>query len=247
MVTSYVCFDLETTGLSPDRDEIIEIGAVKVVEGKVTDRFMHFVKPDMPISAEVSSLTGISNEMVGDAGPTDRIIYDFLQFCESYPVIGHNLMFDYRFTCRYAKKYYMDFQKEGIDTLKIARKVLPDLPSKSLESLCTYYNIVNASAHRAYHDALATAKLYQTLKHYFGAESEELFCATPLAWKQKKVQAATNRQKEYLKELAKYHKIDINGDLESLTRSEASRMIDRIILKNGQMPRSAGRRGLYNK
>ena len=95
--------------------------------------------------------------------------------------------------------------------------MLPDLPSKSLESLCTYYNIVNASAHRAYHDALATAKLYQTLKHYFGAESEELFCASPLAWKQKKVQAATNRQKEYLKELAKYHKIDINGDLESLT------------------------------
>lgn len=149
MVNSYVCFDLETTGLSPEKDEIIEIGAVKVVEGKVIDRFSRFVKPDNLISPLVTSLTGISNDMVADAGPTDRTIYDFLYFCEEYPVVGHNLMFDYRFTYRYAKKYYMDFKKEGLDTLKIARKVLPELPSRSLESLCDHYGIVNVSAHRA--------------------------------------------------------------------------------------------------
>ena len=72
MVNSYVCFDLETTGLSPEKDEIIEIGAVRVEEGKVIDRFSRFVKPDHPISSMVTSLTGISNEMVADAGPTDR-------------------------------------------------------------------------------------------------------------------------------------------------------------------------------
>lgn len=247
MITSYVCFDLETTGLSPEKDEIIEIGAVKVVEGKVIDRFMRFVKPDAPISQVVTSLTGISNEMVADAGPADRIMYDFLQFCEDYPVIGHNLMFDYRFTWRYAKKYYMDFEKKGLDTLKIARKVLPDLPSRSLEGLCAHYGIVNASAHRAYHDALATAKLYQTLKHYFGQDHEALFEAEPLVWKQKKVQPATNRQKEYLNELVKYHKISINNDLETLTRSEASRLIDRIILQHGQMARPVRGRRVYNK
>ena len=125
MLTSYVCFDLETTGLSPETDEIIEIGAVKVIEGKVVDRFSRFVKPDAPISPMVESLTGISNAMVAEAGPTDRIIYDFLQFCGEFPVIGHNLMFDYRFTWRYAKKYYMEFDRAGVDTLQIARKVLP--------------------------------------------------------------------------------------------------------------------------
>ena len=237
MVNSYVCFDLETTGLSPEKDEIIEIGAVKVAEGKVIDRFSRFVKPDNPISPLVTSLTGISNDMVAGAGPTDRTIYDFLYFCEEYPVVGHNLMFDYRFTYRYAKKYYMDFKKEGLDTLKIARKVLPELPSRSLESLCDHYGIVNVSAHRAYHDALATAKLYQTLKYYFGASEEKLFNAEPLVWKQKKVQPATNRQKEYLKELAKYHRIEVNSDLESLTRSEASRLIDKILFQYGRMAR----------
>jgi DNA polymerase-3 subunit alpha (Gram-positive type) len=230
-----VCFDLETTGLSPEKDEIIEIGAVKVVDGKVTERFSRFVRPDEPISELVTSITGITNDMVADAGPTDRTIYDFLSFCEDYPVIGHNLMFDYRFTYRYAKKYYMDFQKEGLDTLKIARKVLPELPSKSLENLCSHFGIINASAHRAYHDALATAKLYQTLKHYYGADDEKLFTAAPLVFKKKKIQPATNRQKEYLKELAKYHKIDMCADMDTLTRSEASRMIDKILFQHGRM------------
>lgn len=152
-------------------------------------------------------------------------------------MVGHNLMFDYRFTYRYAKKYYMDFKKEGLDTLKIARKVLPDLPSRSLENLCNYYGIVNTSAHRAYHDALATAKLYQTLKYYFGPSEEKLFNAAPLVWRQKKIQPATNRQKEYLKELAKYHRIEVNSDLETLTRSEASRLIDKILFQYGRMAR----------
>ena len=236
-MTSYVCFDLETTGLSPEKDEIIEIGAVKVIEGKVVDRFMRFVKPDQLISEMVTQITGITNEMVAMAGPTAQVIFDFLQFCEDYPVLGHNLMFDYRFMCRYAKKYYMDFEKIGLDTLKISRKVLTELPSRSLESLCEHYGIINASAHRAYHDALATAKIYQTLKHYYSEEYGELFVPEALKVKQKKVQPATNRQKEYLNELIKYHKISINSDLETLTRSEASRLIDRIILNHGQMTR----------
>ena len=113
--------------------------------------------------------------------------------------------------------------------------MLPALPSRSLENLCLHYGIVNASAHRAYHDALATAKLYQTLKHYFSADYEELFEARPLVWKQKKVQPATKRQKEYLKELGKYNKIEIKSDLENLTRSEASRLIDKWILRYGRM------------
>ena len=247
LMTSYICFDLETTGLSPEKDEIIEIGAVKVVEGKVVDRFIQFVKPDEPISEMVTGITGITNAMVADAGPTDRIIFDFLHFCEDYPVLGHNLMFDYRFMKRYAQKYYMDFQKTGIDTLKIARKVLTDLPSRSLESLCEHYGIENKAAHRAYHDALATAKVYQTLKHFYGEGQRDLFVPEALIVKQKKVQPATLRQKEYLNELIKYHKISINHDIETLTRSEASRMIDKIILNHGQMTRVTDKRGGWKR
>ena len=247
LMRSYICFDLETTGLSPEKDEIIEIGAVKVVDGKVVDRFMRFVKPDEPISEMVTSITGITDAMVANAGPTDRIIFEFLHFCEDYPVLGHNLMFDYRFMKRYAQKYYMDFEKSGIDTLKIARKVLTDLPSRSLESLCSHYGIENKAAHRAYHDALATAKVYQTLKHFYGEGHRDLFIPETLAVKQKKVQPATLRQKEYLNELVKYHKISINHDIETLTRSEASRLIDKIILNHGQMARMMGRRSGWKK
>ncbi len=235
MLTSYVCFDLETTGLSPDKNEIIEIGAVKVDCGKVTDRFIAFVRPNEAISKMVTSITGITNEMVADAPPTQGIIFDFLQFVGDYPIIGHNLMFDYKFTHRYAQKYYMSFEKEGVDTLAIAKKVLPKLPSRSLENLCRHYGIINPAAHRAYHDALATARLYETLKHYYSEEYPGLFEAKPLVIRKKKVQPATPRQKEYLKGLLKYHKIEFNGDFDALTRSEASRMIDKIGLQFGRM------------
>ena len=106
---------------------------------------------------------------------------------------------------------------------------------------------MNASAHRAYHDALATAKIYQTLKHYYGDSYSELFVPETLKVKQKKVQPATNRQKEYLNELIKYHKISINSDLETLTQSEASRLIDKIILNHGQMARPVRKRSAYKK
>lgn len=241
MLTSYVCFDLETTGLSPEKNEIIEIGAVKVDQGKVTDRFIAFVKPNEPISEMVTSITGITNEMVAEAAPTQGIIFDFLQFVGDYPIMGHNLMFDYKFTHRYAQKYYMTFEKEGIDTLAIAKKVLPELPSRSLENLCLHYGIVNPAAHRAYHDALATARLYETLKHYYAEAYPNLFEPKPLVIRRKKVQPATARQKEYLKELIKYHKIEFNGDFEELTRSEASRMIDKISMQYGRMAARAGR------
>ena len=180
MMTSYVCFDLETTGLSPEKDEIIEIGAVRVEDGKVIGRFSEFMRPDQPISPTVQEITGIDNNMVASARPSDAVIFDFLEFSRDMPVLGHNLMFDYRFMSRYAKKYYMSFDRKGVDTLKIARIVHKDLESRSLGSLCDHYGIINASAHRAYHDALATAKVYQNLQHYFGEKFPELFEEEPL-------------------------------------------------------------------
>ncbi|WP_461812787.1 3'-5' exonuclease [Faecalimonas sp.] len=233
MGKTYVSFDLETTGLSEEKDYIIEIGAVKVKDGKVIERFAKFLKPPVPISNNITNLTGITNSMVKNAEPTKEVIKEFITFCDDYFLLGHNIQFDYKFMKTYAMRYGYSFEKEGIDTLKIARKVHKNLESKSLGCLCSYYNIINTAAHRAYHDALATAKLYHMLAHDFEESAPSLFVPTPLCYKPKKIQKITKKQLVYLKELLEYHSLTEKEDLESLTRSEASKMIDKIILNYG--------------
>ena len=235
MIKDYVAFDLETTGLSPETDQIIEIGALKVKDGKVVDRFMEFVKPDIKISPMITNITGITNEMVVDARDTQEIMKEFVDFCGDYVLVGHNIMFDYKFCKIYANKYGYVFEKRGIDTLKIARKIHKDLESKSLGVLCEHYEIVNQAAHRAYHDALATAKLYQCMAHYYEAQDEKLFAPIQLMFKQKKVQPITKKQMDYIASLCKYHDLCPDKCLEEMTRSEASKFIDSIISERGMI------------
>lgn len=235
MIKTYVAFDLETTGLSEERDSIIEIGAVKVRDGKVTDRFMEFLKPAEEISPMITQITGITNEMVAHARNTKEVIDDFMGFCGEEVLLGHNILFDYKFMKRYACKYQHSFERRGIDTLKIARKVHKDLESRSLEALCAHYQIKNDAAHRAYHDALATAKLYHCLGHYFEEKEPNLFVPEPLFYQPRKEQPATEKQKRYLEKLCGWHRIAVPEDLEAMTRSEASRFIDRVIAKSGRM------------
>ena len=194
MLKSYVCFDLETTGLDPLYNEIIEIGALKVRDGKVAERFMEFIHPQEEISPMITNLTGITNEMVANARPADAVISDFLEFCEDDVLIGHNVGFDYSFMKSGASNLGLTFEKFGIDTFKIAQRTLKSLPSKSLSSLCEYYQIENKAAHRAYYDALATAKQVALLQR--------------LCSQKKKVP-------------------EWNPD--TITRSEASRLIDSLL------------------
>lgn len=235
MIKDYIAFDLETTGLDAENDSIIEIGALKVIDGKVSERFMEFVKPDKPISTMITGITGITNDMVKNARATDEIIRDFIRFCGDYILVGHNILFDYKFVKKYATSYGYPFEKEGIDTLQIARKTLRHLESKSLGCLCEYYQITNQAAHRAYHDALATAKIYHMLAHDFEATDSKLFEPERLQYKPKKVQPCTTKQLEYLKMLCEHHHIKMQEHPETLTRSEASRLIDNIISNYGQM------------
>lgn len=229
MLKSYIAFDLETTGLNPQENEIIEIGALKVRNGKVTERFMEFIRPSAPLSSAITSLTGITDEMVADARPRCSVIADFLDFCEEDILIGHNVIFDYSFMKCSAAAENMSFEKSGIDTLKIAQKVHKDLPSKSLGSLCDYYQIENRAAHRAYHDALATAKLYQTLAHYFEETDPRLFRPVQLTYKIKKPQPATIKQLALLESLVRRTGTEVTWDPETLTKSEASKIIDRLL------------------
>ena len=208
---------------------------MKVKDGKVCERFIEFVKPPVPISPTITNITGITNEMVASARNTHDIIRDFVEFCGDFVLIGHNIMFDYRFSKKYANQYGLSFEKKGIDTLKIARKTLCDLGSKSLETLCAHYQIINQAAHRAYHDALATAKVYHMLAHEFEDKEPKLFIPEPLQFKPKKVQPCTLRQVEYLRTLCTYHNLNLQEDPDKMTRSEMSRLIDNIITTHGKM------------
>ena len=230
MLKDYVVFDLETTGLSPEKDTMIEIGALKVIQGKVADRFSEFINPHQKLTEQISELTGITDEMLAGARDLQAVVSDFVDFCEDYVVVGHNLGFDYRFTKMAAEKFRLPFEHEGIDTLKIAKTVHKDLPSRSLGALCEHYGIINSSAHRAYHDALATA-------HYFESSEPKLFVPEKMFVKVKKQQPMTKKQKAYLKDLCKYHKIEFNDAMEQMTMSEASRWIDKTILQYGRMKR----------
>lgn len=229
MLKSYIAFDIETTGLNPLENEIIEIGALKVRDGKVADRFIEFIRPVAPISPMITNLTGITNEMVAGAKTRCQVVGDFLDFCEDDVLIGHNVIFDYSFMKCSAMQDGLTFEKMGIDTLKIAKKVHADLDSKSLGSLCSHYHIDNKAAHRAYHDALATAKLYQTLAHYFEEADPKLFKPVQLTYKVKKPRPATSKQLAFLNNLVQKKHMLPNWNPDTLTRSEASRIIDRLL------------------
>lgn len=229
MLKSYIAFDIETTGLSPAENEIIEIGALKVRDGKVQDRFIEFIKPRLTIPKNITRITGISNDMVAAARNRERVIPDFLDFCEGDVLIGHNILFDYSFVGHSAYTLGYTFERSGIDTLHIARTVHRDLPSRSLGALCEHYCIENTAAHRAYHDALATAKLYQMMCHYYEEKCSSVFRAKPLVCTVKQSAPATPKQLSLLKRLMKQKKIQAEVCLDTLTKNEASGLIDSIL------------------
>ncbi|MBS6559266.1 MAG: 3'-5' exonuclease [Clostridiales bacterium] len=238
MIRTYICFDLETTGLNVESDEIIEVGAVKVVEGRLTEQFTCFVNIHKPLSPFISDLTGISDAMLQREGyEKQAVIEEFVKFCDGYALLGHNLMFDYKFMKTAASLYGLPFEKSGIDTLDLARKFLPELPNKKLGSLCDHYQYRNEKAHRAVYDARATAYCYEQMIRQFGKENPDAFHGNPLFYRPKKWEPATIRQKRYLNDLLKYHKIENTTDMEQLSKSEASKLIDSIILKHGMMNR----------
>jgi len=237
-MNTYIAIDLETTGLYPSRDRIIEIGAIKIKDGHVVDEFSSFVNPQMRVPERIRELTGITSEMAMSGPVIEEIMPRLIEFCEDYSLLGHSIMFDYSFLKHKSVNMGVEFERSGIDTLAIARQKLADLESRRLCALCEHYKIERNQIHRATEDALAAHLVYQKLKEEFGEASSTIFEARPLIYKVKKQGPITNRQKDYLNDLLKYHKMEIDVALDSLTKNEASRLIDSIILKKGKMWRS---------
>lgn len=230
----YVCVDIETTGLNPKTDKIIEIGAVKVVNGQVAEQFEQLVNPGRQLEERIVELTGICDKDIKNMPFVDEILPDFLNFSKNFVLLGHSILFDYSFLKKAAVNQRLSFEKQGIDTLKIARKFLPDLESRSLPFLCKYYDIPH-TAHRALEDAKATVCLYQKLcEDFYGEETKEDFEPKPLIYQVKRETPATKAQKERLFKLLKKHGLSVEYDIEKLTRNEASRYTDQLLAKYGR-------------
>ncbi|MEG0368702.1 MAG: 3'-5' exonuclease, partial [Hungatella sp.] len=146
-----------------------------------------------------------------------------------------SFIFDYSFLKRAAVNGGLTFEKKGIDTLLLCREFMPAEVKKNLAVACRYYQVENQHAHRALSDAYAAHELYQKMLLQHGIQKPRAFEDKFLIYKVKKEQFATKRQKEGLRELIKYHKIDITVQIEHLSRNEISRMTDKIISQYGRI------------
>ena len=155
-----VVFDIETTGFSPLKNRIIEIGAVRVEEGRIIDKFSSFVNPDVPIPFEIEKLTGINDNMVLDAPKIDRVLPEFLEFCRGAVMVAHNAGFDISFIKENARQQGLEFNPTVLDTVSLARVLLPNLNRFKLDTVAKELKINLANHHRAVDDAGATAEIF---------------------------------------------------------------------------------------
>ena len=156
----YVVFDLETTGFSPDKNKIIEIGAVKVERGAITERFSTFVNPEVPIPFHIEELTSIRDDMVMDAPKIEEILPQFLEFCEGAIMVAHNAEFDMSFIRKNCERQQLTAEFTVIDTVALARMLLPHLNRFKLDTVAKALGISLDHHHRAVDDAGCTAEIF---------------------------------------------------------------------------------------
>lgn len=160
---SFVVFDIETTGLSAKADRIIEIGAVKICDGKVIDDFCCFVDPKTPIPLHIEVLTSISNITVEGADTIEDVLPRFLSFCEGSVLVAHNADFDTGFIKQKASELGMTYDFTHIDTVLLSRYLIPGLKNHKLGTLVKHFNVKLEHHHRAVDDARATAEVFMKL------------------------------------------------------------------------------------
>ncbi|MDY3250719.1 MAG: PolC-type DNA polymerase III, partial [Candidatus Choladocola sp.] len=195
---TYVVFDLETTGFSPEQNRIIEIGAVKVEGGKITDRFSTFVNPEVPIPFRIEELTGISDNMVLDAPVIEKVLPEFMSFCENCVMVAHNASFDMSFIEENCKRQGLPCETTVVDTVAMARVLLPSLNRFKLDTVAKALGVSLENHHRAVDDAACTAEIF--LKFLGMLKKQEIFTLEELNNLGK---ASTNQ----IKKLPTYHAI----------------------------------------
>ena len=166
--SEFVVFDVETTGFSAENDSIIEIGAVKVKDMKITDSFSAFVNPGRHIPERIVELTGIDDDMVKDAPSIDTVIKEFCEFIGDADLVAHNAKFDTSFIRNAMSRNGLNYSYSSIDTVELARALSLDVKNYKLNTLAAYFKINLENHHRACDDARATGeiliKLFEMLK-----------------------------------------------------------------------------------
>ena len=162
----FVVFDLETTGTEIPMDEITEIGAVKVINGRIAESFTTLVKPKQSISELITKITGIDDELVKDAPSIEEVLPDFYKFCDGAVLVAYNIDFDYKFIDHYGMKMAYKFDNPQIDAMYLARVGVPGLKRFRLKDVVEKLQIPLVNAHRALNDTIATAKVFIELASF---------------------------------------------------------------------------------
>jgi len=161
MIKGYIVLDLETTGLSKYYHNITEIAAIKVKNNRIVEKFEQLVNPRERIPSFITSLTGITNEMVRNKPDIKETLPEFLNFLGDEVIVAHNATFDHGFLTQNAQQHLnKELLNDRLCTRKLANRLLNDLPSKKLACLCEHYNIENDQAHRAMSDVKATYQVF---------------------------------------------------------------------------------------
>lgn len=156
----FVVFDLETTGLKKETDKIIEIGAVKVKNGEIIDKYSAFINPGRKLSDKIVKLTGITDEMLKDKPSEEEVVPEFLDFCGSAVLVGHNVGFDIGFIRRFGAENNIKVENTVLDTLDLARVLYGNLKNHKLDTVCNHLGVSLLNHHRAVDDAGATAEIF---------------------------------------------------------------------------------------
>lgn len=195
---SFVVFDIETTGFSPKHNRIIEIGAVKVVEGKIVDQFSEFVNPEVPIPYQIEKLTGINDKMVMEAETIDTILPKFLAFCEDSVMVAHNADFDMSFIFNNAEHLGYRIDPTILDTVALARVLMPQLGNYKLNNVAKHLGVSLENHHRAVDDATCTGEIFVRFIEMLAEKN---------VYHLDELQQLTETSSDYIKKLPSYHGI----------------------------------------
>lgn len=233
--SEYVLIDVETTGFSTDWDEIIEIAALKIKDGKILDKFSSLVKPTCEIDDFITELTGITNVELEKANTISIVLPKFKEFISSSILIGHNVNFDINFLYdAFLDNMEYEFNNDYIDTLRIARKILPNLEHHRLDDLIANYSIPERGLHRASKDCEKTYEVYNYLKNdvlsKFGDTESFKQLFKPKSYRTSydfaKIKAMTD---DFDESHPLYKKVCVfTGALEKMTRKEAAQIVANI-------------------
>lgn len=227
--SDFVVIDLETTGCDPFYDEIVEFGAIRVRNGEPTERMQVLICPAEPLDEFIQALTGITNEMLEGAPALDSVLPGILAFIGSDVVVGHNVNFDINFlfdaelnrtgTC---------FQNDYVDTLRISRRLLSELPHHRLSDLAQHFSIPQPAAHRSLADCETTLAVFQQLKWHaietFGSAEAAFPCNKISYWRSLKNVTTDKTEFDTTHPLYGKHCV-FTGALERMTRAQASQLV----------------------